>query len=330
MAAYGLPPLRDVECPVDWTPLTGPAPPPDWALPKSSFSSVSSGVYLESTILAEDEDARVVTPKSPIISAPIEQLFSTPFLPILLGEEEEFTVEKPEAPAVPPHVPEAWTRRTEAPGRRRPEEKKDSVRTVNFKGELNHIAQHVVRKQLSSADVIFESTVDADGLFHCTVTLPWADQREFANARGSLRKKDAEQAAAEVAVRCLVAEGVAPIDTVLALPTLDRVASETEATETSGSRGSGRDGEGRTNYKGMLNNLAMKVLGRPVAAGDVVYTSKRLETGVYQANVALSWLPGQTFESPPMPRKKDAEQITAHRALESLGVVKPDDFAALA
>jgi hypothetical protein len=80
----------------------------------------------------------------------------------------------------------------------------------------------------------------------------------------------------------------------------------------------------------MLNNLAMKVLGRPVAAGDVVYTSKRLETGVYQASVCLSWMANLTFESPPMPRKKDAEQITAHRALKSLGVVQPDDFAALA
>jgi hypothetical protein len=93
-------------------------------------------------------------------------------------------------------------------------------------------------------------------------------------------------------------------------------------TEELGSRAP-REGDARANFKGELNNLAMKILGRPVAPGDVVYSSRRLESGQYQADCRCSWMPGHVFESPAMARKKDAEQMTAHKALEANGAPVP-------
>merc|ERR1719387_2964892 len=189
--------------------------------------------------------------------------------------------------------------------------------TINYKGELNHIAQHVLKQPLTGKDVVFNSESDEDGLFRCTVTLPWHGNRAFRSQTGFVRKKDAEQRAAEVAVRSLVGEGVAPAETVSSLPQpgLSPVVS---------SRLDGRNSKvasenDKNNCKGELNNLAMKLLKRPVADGDVVYISQITEqTGEYKCSLRLAWWTNWSFESMQTSKKKEAEQLAARIASDAL------------
>lgn len=187
--------------------------------------------------------------------------------------------------------------------------------TINYKGELNHVAQHVLKQPLTAKDVVFTSESDDDGLFRCTVTLPWHSNMYFKSQGGFLRKKDAEQRAAEVAVRELVREGVAPPETISTLPQpgLSPVASSRHD-----GRGKASDPD-RLNCKGELNNLAMKLLKRPVADGDVVYTSHLVEpSGEYKSSLRLAWWTNWSFESVHTSKKKDAEQFAARIASDAL------------
>jgi hypothetical protein len=187
--------------------------------------------------------------------------------------------------------------------------------TINYKGELNHVAQHVLKQPLTAKDVVFTSESDDDGLFRCTVTLPWHSNNHFKSQGGFLRKKDAEQRAAEVAVRQLVREGVAPPETISTLPQpgLSPVTSSRHD-----GRGKASDPD-RLNCKGELNNLAMKLLKRPVADGDVVYTSHLVEpSGEYKSSLRLAWWTNWSFESVHTSKKKDAEQFAARIASDAL------------
>jgi len=196
--------------------------------------------------------------------------------------------------------------------------------TINYKGELNHIAQHVLKQPLTGKDVVFFSESDEDGLFRCTVTLPWHGNRAFRSQIGFVKKKDAEQRAAEVAVRELVREGVAPAETVSNLPQpgLSPVVS---------SRLDGRSSKvasenDKNNCKGELNNLAMKLLKRPVADGDVVYISQITEqTGEYRCSLRLAWWTNWSFESMQTSKKKDAEQLAARIASDALVAAAKSD-----
>merc|ERR1719313_660645 len=90
----------------------------------------------------------------------------------------------------------ASTMEPEASGQSKKHAEPGKPPTINYKGELNHIAQHVLKQPLTGKDVVFLSESDEDGVFR--------------SQTGFVRKKDAEQRAAEVAVRELVREGVAP------------------------------------------------------------------------------------------------------------------------
>merc|ERR1719473_1278994 len=211
----------------------------------------------------------------------------------------------------------ASTMEQEAAGQTKKSAEPGKPPTINYKGELNHIAQHVLKQPLTGKDVVFFSESDEDGLFRCTVTLPWHGNRAFRSQTGFVRKKDAEQRAAEVAVRSLVGEGVAPAETVSTLPQpgLSPVAS---------SRLDGRSSKvaaenDKNNCKGELNNLAMKLLKRPVADGDVVYISQITEqTGEYRCSLRLAWWTNWSFESMQTSKKKDAEQLAARIASDAL------------
>jgi hypothetical protein len=211
----------------------------------------------------------------------------------------------------------ASTMEPEASGQSKKHTEPGKPPTINYKGELNHIAQHVLKQPLTGKDVVFLSESDEDGLFRCTVSLPWHGNRAFRSTTGFVRKKDAEQRAAEVAVRELVREGVAPAETVSTLPQpgLSPVAS---------SRLDGRSSKvasenDKNNCKGELNNLAMKLLKRPVADGDVVYISQITEqTGEYKCSLRLAWWTNWSFESMQTSKKKDAEQLAARIASDAL------------
>jgi hypothetical protein len=75
----------------------------------------------------------------------------------------------------------------------------------------------------------------------------------------------------------------------------------------------------KNNCKGELNNLAMKLLKRPVADGDVVYISQITEqTGEYRCSLRLAWWTNWSFESMQTSKKKDAEQLAARIASDAL------------
>merc|ERR1719487_1744928 len=196
--------------------------------------------------------------------------------------------------------------------------------TINYKGELNHIAQHVLKQPLTGKDVVFFSESDEDGLFRCTVTLPWHGNRAFRSQIGFVKKKDAEQRAAEVAVRELVREGVAPAETVSNLPQPGM--SPVMSSRLDGRSSKATSDNEKNNCKGELNNLAMKLLKRPVADGDVGYLSQITEqTGEYRCSLRLAWWMNWSFESMQTAKKKDAEQLAARIASDALVAAAKSD-----
>jgi hypothetical protein len=63
----------------------------------------------------------------------------------------------------------------------------------------------------------------------------------------------------------------------------------------------------------------MKLLKRPVADGDVVYTSHLVEpSGEYKSSLRLAWWTNWSFESIHTSKKKDAEQFAARIASDAL------------
>mmetsp|Transcript_104770 Transcript_104770/g.163300 ORF Transcript_104770/g.163300 Transcript_104770/m.163300 type:complete len:675 (+) Transcript_104770:85-2109(+) len=79
------------------------------------------------------------------------------------------------------------------------------------------------------------------------------------------------------------------------------------------------------NFKSVLNEMVMKVIQRPLSAGDITYSSAlmTLEGGVpmYSARVIINALDGKEFEGPPHCMRKNAEQAAAQVALNELSVL---------
>lgn len=73
------------------------------------------------------------------------------------------------------------------------------------------------------------------------------------------------------------------------------------------------------NYKSALNEMVMKVIGRPINQADILYTVSlaSLVAGVpqYRAAVKIVALDGIEFEGEPLPRRKAAEHSAAKAAL---------------
>jgi hypothetical protein len=228
--------------------------------------------------------------------------------PRLVEEDLSGLLGKARIWSAPTMEPEAQLKKSLEPGK---------PPTINYKGELNHIAQHVLKQPLTGKDVVFFSESDEDGLFRCTVTLPWNGNRAFRSQIGFVKKKDAEQRAAEVAVRELVREGVAPAETVSNLPQPGM--SPVMSSRLDGRSSKATSDNEKNNCKGELNNLAMKLLKRPVADGDVGYLSQITEqTGEYRCSLRLAWWMNWSFESMQTAKKKDAEQLAARIASDAL------------
>eukprot|EP00928_Gymnodinium_smaydae_P002477 TRINITY_DN10886_c0_g1_i1.p1 TRINITY_DN10886_c0_g1~~TRINITY_DN10886_c0_g1_i1.p1 ORF type:complete len:734 (-),score=132.30 TRINITY_DN10886_c0_g1_i1:162-2363(-) len=190
----------------------------------------------------------------------------------------------------------------------------------NYKSELNKIVTRFLRRPLTSEDVLY-CTVDSgsDG-FRTTVVVGTS------SFQGEVlpRKKDAEQSAAQKAVEYFADQ-------------TPNFASES-ASANAGAGGlsalegavdrriNGEGPLGADNSKSALNELVMRLVGRALCKGDVVYTHRKIGENSFVSSVHVPALPAfeERVEGEPMPTRKDAEHSAA-RVL--IGIVKESTAA---
>jgi len=69
------------------------------------------------------------------------------------------------------------------------------------------------------------------------------------------------------------------------------------------------------NHKSALNEFVMKLAGRPLTAGDILYAVRSSRPGQFQATAKVPVIDDMEFQAAPRARKRDAEQCAAQIAL---------------
>lgn len=193
----------------------------------------------------------------------------------------------------------------------------EAVRTVdpakrrenggNHKSALNEFVMKLAGRPLTAGDILYTSRTSRLGQFQATAKIPVVDDMEF-QAAPRARKQEAEQCAAQIALLYYQAKypGGGP----------PRVPS------TEGEDAGSQDGPAAeaSNFKSSLNELAMRIAGRPLETGDVNYVVIAIGAGRFQAVVKPTIIDADLeFTGDIATRKKDAEHIAAAKALEHLG-----------
>jgi ribosome-binding protein aMBF1 (putative translation factor) len=202
--------------------------------------------------------------------------------------------------------------------------------TSNFKGRLIELLNHILLRPVAPREVVYSTNNDV-GPFVVTVSITAAvhsDRAMHAN-RSPLQfiglaardKKSAEQNAAAVAFEEL--QSFQPLEIAPAIEAIPKEPLSTSPEKSSASaltEGSEQQG----NFKSQLNNALMQYLGRPVAAGEVIYTvtsaapSFVVVVDLTRALKQMTTPTPATFQGSGCPRKKDAEQSAAEHALNEL------------
>eukprot|EP00747_Dinoflagellata_sp_TGD_P207489 gnl/TRDRNA2_/TRDRNA2_81058_c0_seq1.p1 gnl/TRDRNA2_/TRDRNA2_81058_c0~~gnl/TRDRNA2_/TRDRNA2_81058_c0_seq1.p1 ORF type:complete len:772 (-),score=172.15 gnl/TRDRNA2_/TRDRNA2_81058_c0_seq1:159-2474(-) len=173
----------------------------------------------------------------------------------------------------------------------------------NVKSALNELVMKIARRPLTSADIVYNVKPSRPGQFQATVKVAAIDDSTEFEGEPSARKREAEQSAAQAAL----------------VHYLSKLKGEGSLDAGQAARLGGADrGEATaSNYKSMLNELAMKVAGRPLLPTDIAYSVRAVGSGHFKASVRVAAIDNsQDFEGEVRPRKKDAEQSAACAALE--------------
>merc|ERR1719253_937664 len=175
------------------------------------------------------------------------------------------------------------------------------------KSELNELVMKALARSVTNQDIIY--TVKSAQPFKVSVEVPELAASMLFEGDFAVRKKAAEQSAASKALehfqtkptaKSAGADGTAPA-----------IAGSLAASGTASSTTQAKGG----NHKSALNELVMKLVGRPLSNTDIIYTVKSARPGQYQATAKIPVIDEMEFAAAPRPRKRDAEQCAAQMAL---------------
>lgn len=221
----------------------------------------------------------------------------------------------------------------------------------NFKSTLNELVMKAIGRPTTPQDVLYSVIILlASNKFQATVCVAAIDPGMEFEGEPRTRKKDAEQSAAQAALRhslsyfpsagklatataaeaeradmptASTASSLEGAQSAATVPPLEGTVPPPRRITASPAAPSHGCADGRAgNYKSMLNELVMKLISRPLAAGDVMYNVNANVAGQFLASVHLVALGGSgrpvDFDGIPCTRKRDAEQSAAQAALAAL------------
>jgi len=173
------------------------------------------------------------------------------------------------------------------------------AKSGNFKSALNELVMKITSRPLTSSDILYTVQTPNPGQFQATAKVVAVDDSQEFEGVPCVRKRDAEQSAAQKALHHYLAK-------------LQGVSADVGQLPSAGA-------SDITNFKSILNELMMRVTCRPLCASDVVYAVRLYGVGQFQATVKVKSVDGDLeFVGELCPRKKAAEQSAARAALEHI------------
>eukprot|EP00450_Noctiluca_scintillans_P012709 CAMPEP_0194492978 /NCGR_PEP_ID=MMETSP0253-20130528/11337_1 /TAXON_ID=2966 /ORGANISM="Noctiluca scintillans" /LENGTH=1015 /DNA_ID=CAMNT_0039333909 /DNA_START=28 /DNA_END=3075 /DNA_ORIENTATION=- len=173
------------------------------------------------------------------------------------------------------------------------------AKSGNFKSALNELVMKITSRPLTSSDILYTVQTPNPGQFQATAKVVAVDDSQEFEGVPCVRKRDAEQSAAQKALHHYLAK-------------LQGVSADVGQLPSAGA-------SDITNFKSILNELMMRVTCRPLCASDVVYAVRLYGVGQFQATVKVTSVDGDLeFVGEVCPRKKAAEQSAARAALEHI------------
>lgn len=177
----------------------------------------------------------------------------------------------------------------------------------NFKSSLNEVVMKLCGTPLRPGDVTYEVQTLELGDYQATVKVAIKDERHEFQGEVRERRRDAEQSCAREAV----------VQLVESMKTGRGFGDGLGLAMEGGWVADASPDQAITNYKSVLNELTMRVANRPLNADDIVYTSRAIGAGQFQASVKASAIDDEIeFQGEVRARKRDAEQSAAFAALE--------------
>jgi dsRNA-specific ribonuclease len=202
---------------------------------------------------------------------------------------------------------------------------------VTSKSQFNACCMKLVKRLMQKEEITYETVAvpESDATpagFQSMVKAPclpggYASMSWTGVLRGN--KRDAEQSAADKALRALaavpqfsVAFGAAPFP---------------EVKESTGAKTKSDDRNNAVTSKSNLNATCMRILKRVLTKGEITYETTVVPGGGYQSTVRLPCLPGEhanaSWAGSNSDTKKDAEQSAAEAALKF--IASEAEFAAM-
>lgn len=198
----------------------------------------------------------------------------------------------------------------------RPVKTKEAREMPNYKGKVTeYIAKKY--KRVPTAEELTFTTDNEPGtkLFKCTVHLKIDDEDFECVGEGQADKKVAEQAACGELL-LIVDPTLHEKAQQMKQEELTKLQAEMENLEGENGAVKGMFNTGALEPKGKLNQVLMKIAGRSLAKGDVVYTTSQVEGG-FQAHCEITFR-GETYVGEVKSDKKAAEKAAAEIVLQSL------------
>eukprot|EP00930_Biecheleria_cincta_P004726 TRINITY_DN105657_c0_g1_i1.p1 TRINITY_DN105657_c0_g1~~TRINITY_DN105657_c0_g1_i1.p1 ORF type:complete len:655 (-),score=98.66 TRINITY_DN105657_c0_g1_i1:230-2194(-) len=195
---------------------------------------------------------------------------------------------------------------------------------IDAKSLLNQLIRKVLRRPVAPNEVIYDVIGDASCFTATALVTPairGGDGSSYRPRRFTGRemptKKEAEQSAAEAAI-----DELRNIEPLPCAPAQQPVICESDDPTKASSQSACSDSE---NHKGLLCTLLQKQLGRPLAAGDMIWTHQE-EQGCFIAIVEVASLALGRVSGAPCSTKKAAQQSAAKVALQQISSVTAGSF----
>lgn len=190
------------------------------------------------------------------------------------------------------------------------------------KSELNELVMKILSRPAAVQDIQYGLRGSDSSPFKAFVVVPsLAPGKEF-EGEAHPQKKQAEQSAAAEALKHFKSlpqvPRPAPSTVPMGLTALGNSDSARLANLRPTQDGIGAGDQAKrdnANHKSALNEFIMKLAGKPLASGDIVYTTRSDTPGLYQATCTIPIMDDMQFQAAPRNRKRDAEQMAAQMAL---------------